>query len=399
MAARKPKIVQADDIVQLQDGTLVTGEQATAMLALAPEPEGATASPADGPPDTLDELRRQLGALPGDATVHVYRVKDGQRDAWAWEGGPNDFGNSSVQAFIGSKFGPGTYRVRGWQKGVRGFTLNELVTIDGDSLPKVPLGYSGASQSEAMVSTLLSGLQQGFQRLGELIVQTRTPAKTTSEMLQEMALMKQVFSDNTPRPDPLSMMTQVLGIVKELNPVVGESGKVDGMSVLYKAVESFAPAIGDALANRVVQQPAQLPAMPFPPTMPAIPNPAQPLPNVAAGPGSGPGRLGMAITFLLPHAKADSDPSTYAGLALDNVPETELRALLEPADWFPKLTQLDPRVAGFQTWFTELREIIVASLNAPEEPDSEPLTGANPSGISGGMSIPLAASRDPSANG
>lgn len=73
--------------------------------------------------------------------------------------------------------------------------------------------------------------------------------------------------------------------------------------------------------------------------------------------------LKSQVTDLLTRAARGSNPSLYAEVVLDSIPENingdVLLEFLKRPDWFQTLAQFDSRVAQYQGWFTQLREDII----------------------------------------
>lgn len=310
------------------------------------EPEG----------DEVDEdIDRLLGELRGGAdalNVRLYRLAPGSRKEAYIDSIPPEV--HCVLEYIKETYGPGDYRVKAYAKGrVR---VNESVSIEGP--PKAAQAVAAPASTSGVEAILAAMAQQqkDFQNmLIQLMANQREPKADRREMLEEMAMMRNIFgpAQSAPASDPMALFSvfkQGLDMAKELAPREGEAGVAD---VLMEGMKQFMP---------VITQAAQRPPMPA-----ALPQQPQPQPQQQQ-PQEGDDvsfKLKMAVGFLVAQAARDADVGVYADMVLDQVGDDETLAIISAPDWFDKLNALDSRAALYRPWFDRLRAELLSILTPP----------------------------------
>jgi hypothetical protein len=355
----------------------------------------------------VSELLVQLGDTPSEAKVHIYRVRSGIRPPFAFlqELSAGDFNIADVQA----RYGGGEFLVRVWQKGIPGFKINQRFAIEGEprtvtppAPPQAPPTMYQPSPGAApiilppgdngqMIATMMRAMQDGFAQMARAM-QARQGGGI-EETLRLVALVKQVVGGPA-GGDPMGMLKDVLGIVREVQPLTGEGGKADGWSLLQSLAERVLPAIIERSAGGAIQAtptpvedefaflnpPAPLaPATPGPqaftptPTPMHNPQPASaPPPQPKAEPMTPEAQFRNAIQFLSAMAATGADPDAYAAMALDAADDETLSAFVNRPDWFAVVCSLAPSAANQSAWWTKLRELILQALNEPEGDEASP---------------------------
>ena len=328
------------------------------------------APPPDRDEDVIQALESELDGLTGSsgAYVNIYRLSQGKPDAYLIRLAPEDFSIESVK----QQYGGGVYRIRAYRRNeLRQSRIfrNDIITIaEEKQAEKAP---TLAAPAPDVASALIASLQDGFSRLGAMILEARPQPETEERMLQKMMLYKQLFA--VAPVGPVSPpMTEMLGAVKEVLALSntmreyggGEGGGPDSMSVLMKAMDTFGkPLLDGIVAAQSQAQPAQvidagqmLPA----PVAPAAQPQGEDMVKMMAK---------MYLGELCNVASKKADPGLYADVVMDRVPEDALAELVMPADWLEKMIAIQPLVALHRGWFMQLREIVHQELTAPEEAD------------------------------
>lgn len=365
------------------------------------------------PVDTggLENLLNQLGELQGEAKVHVYRVRQGTRPPFAFlfATTAGQFAVEDVQA----RYGGGDYFVKAWQRGIAGSLINERFAIEGEpiiqrpmqqpapipSAPGMPQIYALPGQGNdtaAIVNTILAG----FQQMTQALVQ-QPPRQGMREALELLTIAKAIVAPGGGQnsSEILGVLSQVMGIMRESQPLVGEGGKADGWSLMQTAIEKVLPAIIERLP---VNMPAALAAPDPSPRLPPGNNPFGAVPAslpgslaeaaTAAAAGNSPAPINAApgaksvhpmittvigayVPMFVQAASIGAEPGTYAENIVDMIdanPATEpiVRAFLARADWIDTLASQAPAVGVHRDWFSLLGREVLATLDAPEDDET-----------------------------
>jgi hypothetical protein len=156
------------------------------------------------------------------------------------------------------------------------------------------------------------------------------------------------------------------------------AGSEDGILGAFRELLR-SPLLARALDERAPPTPRK--------RLPAPARPASEAPQVSPNPPAAasaldaipPAKMRQYLSALVSYAERDSDPALYAELALDNVPEDVLRALVDRADALEGAIALEPAVGSHREWFAQLltavRAALVDELEEPP-PASKPTNGA-----------------------
>jgi len=356
----------------------------------------------------VTDLLMQLGEAPSEAKVHLYRVRVGIRPPFAFleETTAGEFDIADVKA----RYGGGEFLVRVWQRGVPGFKISQRFSIEGaaitvpsaPSAPPVTLpGVAPGSapiivpqgDSGAAFAAIARVMQEGFAQQSALLAQAlngRAHGGGMADTLQLLTVAKSLFTNNG-GGDQLKMIGEVLGIMREAQPLTGEGGKADGWSLLQSLAERVLPAIIERSAG------VAAPALPAPadagdfanmaPPVPAVdpyafvtppiynrgPQPqAQPAPQPNPGVDPMTARIQMAMTFLATQAAKGAEPDAYAQMALDSADDATLLTFIHQPDWFERVCKLAPQAATQRAWWDRLRALLIEALANEPEGDGQP---------------------------
>lgn len=330
--------------------------------------------------DPLANAIQELGASGDDGRVEIWRVKrtlQGTQEAFVSPMALEDFSIARVQQL----YGGGHFRVV--VKNQRGKIVKRgSLQIDGDPImtqrqqapqSALPVPYPPQGEDSPLMRSIGALMQQNnqiLQLLAQNVQHDRPIQKSTVEFAQELLTIKSLFQ--APGGDPIDMMTKTINLMKEMGVAGNGGGETTEMDLFKSLIEKFGPAFmagmqKDAAENSALQNMLPTPAPSFNNSPNLQPQP-QPQPNPAhrPQPATDPEmlKLKMALHFLCSKAKAGTDPETYADVVLDEVGEndTDFTNLINDPQWLEKLSVFVPDVRVYSTWFTQLRESIIAQL-------------------------------------
>lgn len=312
----------------------------------------AAAAPASDPPLDDDDLVAVLAELGGfsDATITVMRIGTNGREERC-----DKFMASELRDnidLIRARFGAGTYWLYGHHEGriKRKRSVSFAKTLDetrGGSDAGARSGpAAGGGDMAAAIDRMTQQQQQLFQMVLTGMNANRAPA--TDPMLIINAAEKLANMGN--RRDDGGSLTQFMQLMKFAREFGGGN---DGEPGLVSVGMEFAHAFRDmargqqpaAIGGETTEGPQQMMAM----VQKAL---AQQLPTLIRG------------------AQSETDPTVYAQLVLDQLPQIYLAPLLRELakpEWFTLLARVDGRVVPHQAWFEALRNEIVQATS-PEAP-------------------------------
>jgi len=321
-------------------------------------------------PEEMDEeqLFSEVGAAPTDAVVHVYQVKADGEEPKVWRGPP---GNFDLEA-IAKSFGTGKYRVVLYSRtaaGNLGRKINKVIPYllkpeEDARLQAIREGRaeSGAPLTALTPEAIASAVATAIKAAMPAPVVQQNPLGLIREVGEILRPLLGTHAQPSQGINPLDMLRAMADILKTTQ---GESAdpidrgvNAGGYDLLVKLIDKFAPALMQATQGQPV---------PGQPALPA-PNPAP-----AALPSEGEQemfKLRIGLQFLVAQAESKNEPTTYADVILDNVPEKELKEILARPDWLDALARFEPKVKQHAEWFGKLKVEIDAAL-AEEQGDAE----------------------------
>lgn len=271
-----------------------------------------------------------------------------------------DFGQ--LQAHLQQNFGGGDYRVMLYAKGrVR---ANKLLSIADAIIKRPETGVAGE------VGVLLNQVMQQMDRMNQQIVtilqDKNTGSQSRMEMMQEMMMMKQLFSGGE-KSNGLGQLTEAIEVMKTLGVNIGGQSEDSGggfgnllnlaAPLLQKAMEAPQPA--------PVYQQNPAPVLTRQPPVNNQPQPPQADPrkkemNLM---------IRVGINQLVAAAKRDGDHHEYAVMVLDNIPEETAKGFFSDPTGMAKLIQIQPEVGNHLIWFETVGEHVKALLGLPCRPE------------------------------
>ena len=204
------------------------------------------------------------------------------------------------------------------------------------------------------VTQLARVMMQGFEKMSEMVMEIKREvstqpvqqAPTMTEMMQSMAMMMSAMKDIAPQPpaqggNEVKTLLEGLKLGQEL---ASERGDASSTDVLLEAIKSFGPALTEVTKAEVAS----------PKAIPIKQNP-----TVRKEPMLSPKEimLRQQIKNLVKCAQQGKDPSLYAELTLDNVPEPMVKEFIN-GDYKKRVTKLVPEAENVWPWFEKMRDEI-----------------------------------------
>lgn len=241
-----------------------------------------------------------------------------------------------------------------------------------------------------------------------MLQQRATPAPAASadevrrQIIQDLQMMRELLGAPGAGLE-VSKVLEVLQLGIEMGRKA-EGGGDDWVALAARALDSLGEPLRNLLAQIAAARANGAAASPAPPGAPAarpgLELPAAPaVPPAAPAPASGVqqpkgngamfgfdvlgGFKPKAIEFLIGKARAGADPTLYADVILDNVPDMALPLLeqLVRGDVVENLAQFDPRVKDFAEWFRALGEAVASGLAELRAPEDDTADAAKPGRI------------------
>lgn len=328
--------------------------------------------PAGRPP--VDSLSEMLASLQGatSSRITVYRVVKNQPQSYVFECDPASFSLDDLR----DKYNGGEFRLYVSKDG-RLFK-NMRVVVEPKQMPHVDHMPNATGMAD-----VLAVMRDGFAAQAAALRDALAAAQARP--------VSSPFSGM----DIPAIITAISGAVAALRPptpATPDTSKaidmfMQGLQLARELRDDAAPAdnsiggmLRDVLKSPIVAAAVQTAVQPQVPPQPArLPNPAAATPQPApvshakpAAPQPTPQPenqvLSYYLGFLVGKAKIGSDPSLYAELVLDNIPDEQLTPMLQRGDaLIDDLVAIHAPVAEHREWFFKL----LAEINALLEPGDE----------------------------
>jgi hypothetical protein len=331
--------------------------------------------------DPGEAVLSELGDGGSGAYVNIYRVpaRPGQQEAFLGRWDAAEFTLEDLKA----RHGGGVYSVRGYrpkrddEKGPNNKRLfvNRQITIEDarDAKPVSIAPAAGGPVDLVAVFAEIARLQaQGFEKLGQLIVQGRQGEGGEEKFLDRMVRYKTLFSSGDGfSPDKMmGFLSSVVGAASGMKKLVAESPggakETNDLDVLMKGMDLFGRPLVDAIVrNQAAGGAAALPAPAAAPAAAAQPKPGAPDMNTVERM-----LVQRELKKLCERAARGSDPQLWAEVILEEVPRDKLEELLGAADWFERISAIEPACRGYPAWFTDLHTEVSALLT-PDAGDGD----------------------------
>lgn len=316
--------------------------------------------------DEEQKLSELVDALSSDsqAYVSVHREVTGQHQAEFIKRIPVDkFDHAQILENLRLEYGGGDYRLRVYVKGK--IKSNKLFTIAHASIT------NKSGDENGTLKLVMDRMEKMQQQMMNLAHEAKSGGGSRMEMMQEMMLMKEIFSQpqNNHRSGGIGEMLEMIEGLKALGVNIGgqEEKEEKGFSSL---LEMAAPLFLGGM-----QQPQQRQQIQHQQLQQPIPQ-QQIDPQIAAKikqQQNEQKEMSIALNFglaqMIKAAAKNADPANYSGMIIDNVSEEVLMGFFKDAAGLQKLVALKPEIANHLVWFEELGEHVKAGLGLPSKVD------------------------------
>jgi hypothetical protein len=325
--------------------------------------------PEDSPADVaFFEKRDDMIAAGGEGTIRVYREgPGGHRDLTFVRGfSLTEFEPEMLQA---PPFAGGRFRIH--MRSNTGLVSNFLFKVESlpGAKPLDPITLQPVQANDT--ATILAAIKDGFAAIAAAM----HPPKQGMGVEETIKLIGAINSMNPRESAPprngddgtIERFSKFVEVIEDIRGPVGADGEVSMLKLVARALDKIAEPLGDVLANvaqkRLAKNPAAAAALGEVVAAAVHENAGAEIPETeGAEPMDFSTQLKMFLPMIIAQAAADNDPGTYADMLYDNVPLPEIRKWIARPDWFAVLQSLDPRVAPYEKWFTELHDLIVEGL-------------------------------------
>jgi hypothetical protein len=324
--------------------------------------------------DELDDLPleaqdviKALAELDGasDAKFKVWRIEpvpEGKVKGFCGTLNGSQFTMENVQ----KKYGKGTYRIiahRSDGQYIKGGSKVLDIASDPPELTPAPQEIkSDKSEVIAMIESMNRREQSAAERNRELLL---------AAIPTIPAILAALFG-NRSQSDPLQMIAALKTLAPQqpdMSGLVGKlieiaAGKSDGgaetnwMDLVKEAIAQVGPMLGGKLLQPTAAPLIQSQQVPQAQITAQPPQPENPMLALIAW-------LKRTLSMLLDKAQRMKDPSLYADVVLDDVPDgvevSQFVQYLNAENWWDTLVKFDLRVAPYRVWFSQFREDLLAA--------------------------------------
>ncbi len=349
------------------------------------EDDHPSASPADdvpAGPAPVDSLSEMMSGLQGanTARIHVYRIVKNQPPAYVFECDPTTFSLDDLR----DKYNGGEFRLyimkdsRLWRN-MRVLVEPKQVFHGADPAPPV-------SHVTDMMAMMRDSLAQQTTMIRDMLA-TRAPspfanmdlpAIITAAAAAITALRPPPAPVSPPAPDVSEKALDMFMRGLEIANTMRDSAPSGDSSIGGLLRDVLRSPILQSAVQATVQQ-----GQPPRPPQPALPNPSAQVSHAKPAEPANPQPqdenkvLAYYLGFLVGKAKTGAEPSLYAELVLDNVPDVQLTPMLARGDQLiDYLIEVQPLVAQHREWFVKL----IDEINDLLEPEPEGADVIEPSG-------------------
>lgn len=332
---------------------------------------GDRALPADtdsAEDDRLENIIAECGSTGNPGFISVWKIVNRQME-YVTRIENETFLSQNGLEMLAKNYGAGTYELKIYTGGGKLFKKPRVVISEAAAQRVAPASAGG---NDAVLQ-IARAMQEGFGKLGELILAVNKPAGgDRKEFLQEMLTMKQLFGGDgggNGKQDSMDRLKETLQIANMLNgrgKNSDDEGGSNGTDLLLKMIDSFGPALAGAFtAKNGGEPPVSLPAPGSPPS------PVAPAGAVVTQQTLTPQQRGeqqMQLLFrqslanLCAQAKDDLDPGPFGAIVVMRAPKAVLNNLVGNPDWFAELCRIYPGCSSYPQWFAELREAVIEEL-------------------------------------
>ena len=305
--------------------------------------------------DEEARLRYLTDALQGEsnAFVSVHREVAGMNNAEYVTRLPVDkWDHAQILENLRRDYGGGDYRLRVYVKGK--VKANRLFTV----APKLS-GEGGAVQNDGTLRLVLDRMEKMNQQMLTLAGGAGGANSSRQEMIQEMLMMKQLFDSPARGAGGVGELLEMVQGLKALGIKIGGDveEKESGFSGLLELM-------GPVIAN-MQSKPVSPVSLPIEQNKNRVSRETVQNSPVKVEKSEMSIALNFGLDQMIKAASKGCDPANYAGMIVDNVPQTVIDSFFSDVKGFDKLVQLKPAIADYKDWFLLLGEHVKAVLGLP----------------------------------
>lgn len=318
----------------------------------------------------------QLASGAGKASVKIYKIENGKSifcDSYQ----PSEFEDGDF-SMIRNAFGAGMFRVMLYgnhpESGAFGIISRVDVTLAENKTPQAAQSGRGDPAIMEMMTTLARGQQAMLDALMQSRnVPARDPMAEMTQMLTMMTTMRSAMGMDH-KPPEKSSISEIMEAVREMRAVAQEITPGDADPSMLSMLPQVLDIIKTSAQGQPPAQPVALPSVQLPAALDRATAPAN-APPPSSIPPENPEmvnpleiiKLRGHLQNLISMAKNGDPTQKGADLIFEKLPD-DFIDVLELPNWFEALTAFAPDVAPFQTWFMQARDLALAMFDAPETP-------------------------------
>jgi hypothetical protein len=330
----------------------------------------------DGQLDSVVSEFAGEGELRGK--IKVYRVEKGEgKMGWVFDCLPSEL---PIMERVKEEYGPGDYVSRFYV----GAKLKRVFPFSIAAPRRVDLGQNPV-KSSGDVSALAEVIKQSIDSLKSLIVQNNAPQNQPSMLEMQTHFMNQMVSmksilgsdEKSGKNSPIADLREMMLLVDDLRGEKKDDEPKGIMDVMSSLLDKALPVLTQAAEKTERPRPALE-------RKPTLNNPKD------DGEKDMSFAMKMKLSFLCGMAAKDADPSTYAGLIIDQSDENTLHKLvvfLKDENWLEKLGEIHKPILEHANWFGLLKDEILGELFPDVDSGekggdtSDEITGANANNV------------------
>lgn len=296
--------------------------------------------------DTDTRVEALAAALRADpaAFVTIHRILGGGNspEEFCTRIPADKFDYGQLLDYLARTYGGGEYRVRMYAKGR--IVSNQLIPI----AMALKTDNKSGGDAAGILATVLDRMEANNQRMMQMMQSAISskvePTQTRADILNEMLMYKQMFSDNKPSAG-LGQLHESISLLKELGIKVGGKDDDDDSESFTSMLGKVAPLIVQAAQQPIPQR---------------RPNPQPPqtrTPEMLLNM-----KIKMGLKPFLNAAAKNSEPAIYAEMLLDQLDIAVIESHILPSNSVDKLGAIEPAVLQFRSWFELMKEHVKAQL-------------------------------------
>jgi len=291
-----------------------------------------------------EALRDQIDMGEGVSTIYVKKHLSGNNSPCAdVTSFPADkYTYSQLVYFLQTEYGGGDYRIMVYGKKPNGkktvLLENKLVSI----AHKIDKSSTAEKQPPSDMGIILEAIREQNNAMMNFITSKDNQQNSRREMLEEMMMYKNLFSNNTQQENPMKAFTEMAGFLQTFG--VEINNKKDDDDSMVSLVREFAPAITEAVRRPVSE----------PPKNPAEDKRKKQMNRVVNG-----------LKMLLNAAKVNADQGMYAEMIVQQFGEKEIKIFVLGEKAMETAKKMCPEISQYMEWFKLLIEHVKAQYNIP----------------------------------